>query len=108
MASESERLSKRLRMATNRANRASRLATALVKARVTIHLLRRRIKTLKKAMAEREISLSLAMGTLRRASHLPMVVDSPLPMEPQEALFHGMSPRWEAEARRVLGKAGAS
>lgn len=68
MSSDTSKLTRKLRRAMNQTARNARLSRMLTKARAANHVLRRRNKTLRRALAERELSLSLTLGTLRQAS----------------------------------------
>lgn len=101
MSSESDRLTRKLRRAMNRQTKTDRLQVMLLSARMTIQDLRRRVKTLRKALAERETSLSLALASLRR-SHPNW---APVP-SPKEDKLKGLQPEWVKEF--LLGPAEAA
>lgn len=66
MSTELDRLTRKLRRAQNQQSRAARLSVMLGKARASNLVLRRRVKLLRKTLAERDTALGLATGILQR------------------------------------------
>lgn len=66
MSNDHERLTRKLRRAQNQQTRAQRLNMLLLRARENNVVLRRRIRQLRRALQDRQISLDLALASLRR------------------------------------------